>query len=194
MRRALDPSDNLRSVPGVGSVDTAQILGRLGDPSRFRWLASACSFSGLIPSFNGSHGGATKSGDALLREALFTPAGAARKIDPTLAQRYHRLMTEAGKHHSSGVCTIATTLLTRIVSCWRSGQPYVIRDLDGTVLTAEEVPRIVSARYTIDPHLRAQRRKTKPSEWTSRRNKESQSVPSTGPSDRKTTEVATDVV
>jgi len=198
MRRALDPADILRSVPGVGSVNAAQILGRLGDPARFRSLAGARSFSGLVPSLNssgrnGSHGGPTKSGDALLREALFTSADAARKIDPTLAQRYHRLMTEAGKHHNSALCTIATTLLTRIVSCWRSGELYVIRDVDGTVLTPAEGRGIVSARYAVSPRLRAQRRSTKPSEWTSRRSKESPGAPSTGPSTYDTREPVVDV-
>jgi len=198
MRSALDPTDILRSVPGVGSVNAAQILGRLGDPGRFRSLAGARSFSGLVPSLNssgrnGSHGGPTKSGDALLREALFTSADAARKIDPTLAQRYHRLMTVAGKHHNSALCHVSTALLTRIVSCWRSGEHYVIRDLDGAVLTPDEGRRIVSARYTVNPRLRAQRRTTKPSEWTSRRSKESQGAPSTGPSDRKPRDFVVDV-
>ena len=105
MRRALDPTDILRSVPGVGSINAAQILARLADPSRFRSLAGVRSYSGLVPSLNSSgrngiQGGPTKSGDALLREALFNSADVARKTDPTLAQRYHRLMTEAGKHHS----------------------------------------------------------------------------------------------
>jgi hypothetical protein len=27
-------------------------------------------------------------------------------------------MTEAGKHHNSALCHIATTLLTRIIACW----------------------------------------------------------------------------
>jgi transposase len=92
MLRAQDPEGILRSVPGVGAVNAAQILGRLGDPTRFRSLAGVRSFSGLVPSLdasgrNGRHGGPTKSGDALLRETLFMSADAARRIDPTLAQR-----------------------------------------------------------------------------------------------------------
>jgi len=198
MRRALDPDDILRSVPGVGSVNAAQILGRLGDPNRFRSLSGARSFSGLVPSLdssgrNGSHGGPTKSGDALLREALFTSADIARRIDPTLAQRYHRLMTEAGKHHNSALCNIAPTLLTRIVACWRSGEHYVIRDVDGTVLTTEEGRAIVTARYTVNPRLRARQRTTKPTEWTSRRIKESPGAPSTGPSAREVTDSVVDL-
>jgi transposase len=187
MRRALDPTDILRSVPGVGSINAAQILARLADPSRFRSLAGVRSYSGLVPSLNssgrnGAHGGPTKSGDALLREALFNSADVARKIDPTLAQRYHRLMTEAGKHHNSAVCSIAPALLTRIVACWRSGGHYVIRDVDGTAITPEEGRRIVAERYTVRPELRALRRTTKPTEWTSRRSKESLGAPSTGSS------------
>ncbi len=30
---------------------------------------------------------------------------------------------DAGKHHNSALCHIATTLLTRIVACWRTGRP-----------------------------------------------------------------------
>jgi transposase len=46
MRRALDPAAILRSVPGVGSVNAAQVLGPLGDPGRFRSLAGARSACG----------------------------------------------------------------------------------------------------------------------------------------------------
>jgi hypothetical protein len=107
---------------------------------RFASLAGVRSYSGLVPALDasgttGRAGGPTKRGDACLREALFNAADHARRIDPTLAKRYHRLMTEAGKHHNSAICTIAATLLTRLVACWRSGKPYVLRDLDGTVLS-----------------------------------------------------------
>lgn len=187
MLRALDPEGILRSVPGVGAVNAAQILSRLGDPTRFRSLSGARSFSGLVPSLsasgsNGRHGGPTKSGDAHLREALFMSADAARRIDPTLAQRYHRLMTVAGKHHNSALCHISTVLLTRIVSCWKSQEPYVLRDTDGSVITPEEGRRIIATRYTVSAELREQRRTTKKGEGTGRRSKESPGAPSTDPS------------
>src|SRR6266542_3678871 len=121
-----DPTGVLISAPGVGAVIGAQILGRLGDPSRFRSLAGLRSFSGLVPSLDasglkGQHGGPTKRGDACLREAIFMAADHARRIDPTLAARYHRLMVSAGKHHTSALCHVAATLLTRVVTCWRRG-------------------------------------------------------------------------
>ena len=124
--RAADPAGILTSAPGVAMITATAILGRLGDPNRFTSLAGARAFTGLVPildasGLNGRHGGPTKRGDAVLREALFMAAGQARRIDPTLAAKYHRLMTEAGKHHNSALCHIATTLLTRLIACWRAG-------------------------------------------------------------------------
>ena len=118
----------MTSAPGVGVINAAQILARLGDPARFRSLAGARSFTGLIPSLSasgtsGHHGPPTKSGDAPLREALFMAADQARRTDPTLAARYHRLMVHQGKHHNSALCHISTVLLTRIIACWRAARP-----------------------------------------------------------------------
>jgi transposase len=122
--RAADPTGILTSAPGVATITAAAILGRLGDPNRFTSLAGARACTGLVPildssGLTGRHGGPTKRGDAVLRQALFMAASQARRIDPTLAAKYHRLMTEAGKHHNSALCHIATTLLTRIIACWR---------------------------------------------------------------------------
>jgi hypothetical protein len=46
---------------------------------------------------NGHHGPSTKSGDAPLREALFMAADQGRRIDSTLAARYHRAHGGAGQ-------------------------------------------------------------------------------------------------
>jgi len=183
----VDPAGIMTSVPGVGRTNGAQILARLGDPNRFESLAGVRSFSGLVPSLNasgvnGRHGPPTKSGDAPLREALFIATNAARRVDPTLAARYHRLMVHEGKHHNSALCHVSTVLLTRIVACWRRGSHYVIRDLDGTPLMPDEGRRIVSERYRVSEELRALRRTTHGRTGTGRRSKESPSAPSTGPS------------
>jgi hypothetical protein len=85
-------------------------------------------------------------------------AGQARRIDPTLAAKYHRLIVEAGKHHNSALCHIATTLLTRIIACWRSGQHYQLRDVDGTPVTIEQARAIIAERYSIPNDLRARRK------------------------------------
>ena len=158
-----DPAGIMTSAPGVGVINAAQILARLGDPARFQSLAGARSFTGLIPSLtasgaSGHHGPPTKSGDAPLREALFMAADQARRTDPTLAARYHRLMVHQGKHHNSALCHISTALLTRIIACWRAGTPYQLRDTDGTPITPAQGRQIISQRYQISAELRAQRR------------------------------------
>lgn len=184
----VDPDGILQSVPGIGPVTAAVIAGRIGDPNRFTSLAAVRSFSGLVPSLNssgtsGAHGGPTKRGDALLRGALFTAADQARKLDPQIAAAYHRLMVTAGKHHTSATCTIAATLLTRAVACWRAGTPYVIRDVDGTELSTAEGRAVVNERHTVPPQVRSTRSRLG---GTGRRSKESPSAPSTGPSTHQT--------
>ncbi|MBA2698519.1 MAG: IS110 family transposase [Nocardioidaceae bacterium] len=93
--REIDPDGIIASVPGVGPVIGAVILGRIGDTSRFHLLAAARAFTGLVPTLDasgttGHHGGLSKRGDALLREALFLAANQARRLDPTLAAKYRR--------------------------------------------------------------------------------------------------------
>lgn len=181
-----DPDGILTSVPGVATINAAAILGRLGDPNRFDSLAGARAFTGLVPvldssGLTGRHGGPTKRGDAVLRQALFMAATQARRLDPTLAAKYHRLMVDAGKHHNSALCHIATTLLTRLVACWRAGQPYQLRDVDDTPVTPEQARAIITERYALPKDLRA-RRNTTHTARTGRRNKESPSAPSTDPS------------
>jgi hypothetical protein len=127
---------------------------------------------------SGRHGPPTKRGDALLREALFIAANQARRLDPTLAAKYHRLMVHSGKHHNSALCHIATTLLTRVAACWNSQTPYQLRDVDGRPVTKAEARAIIAERYQIPDEIRRARTTT----GTSRRSKESQRAPSTGPS------------
>lgn len=180
--RERDPRGIINSAPGVGPVTGAVILGRLGDPGRFRSLAAVRSFSGLVPSLDssgisGHHGGPTKHGDALLREALFISADQARRQDPTLAAKYHRLMVDSGKHHNTAICHIAAALLTRIAACWNANTPYELRDVDGTVVTLDQARAIIRARYTVPESLRRARTTTR----TSRRSKKSLHAPSTRP-------------
>jgi transposase len=177
-----DPAAIMTSIPGPGAVNAAQILARLGDPARFRSLAGARSFTGLVPSLtssgvNGRHGPPTKSGDAPLREALFLAADTARRTDPVLAARYYRLMIHQGKHHNSALCHISTALLTKIVACWRAGTPYQIRDVDGTPLTPAQGRAIVTARYHVGDDIRAQRRTSHHSTKAGRRHQESPGAP-----------------
>jgi len=70
-----------------------------------------------------------------------------------------RLMN-AGRHHDSAVCHVATVLLTRVAACLRTGQPYVIRDLDGTEVTKDQGRSIVTDHHQVDPQIRARNAST----------------------------------
>jgi hypothetical protein len=158
-----DPQHIALSTPGVGRVLAAQIIGRLGDPQRFTTLAAVRSYSGLVPRQNSSWlvnavGGPTKQGDACLREALFLAADQARRTDPTLASRYHRLMVENGKHHTSAVCSVAAVLLTRMAACLRKGELYALHDVDGTPISAQQGRAIVKERWFVPEEVRKARR------------------------------------
>ncbi len=67
--------------------------------------------------------------------------------------------------------------MTRIAACWRSGERYVLRDVDGRAITEAEGRAICAERYTIPPGVRAVRRRSSDAkvlkERTSRRKEES---------------------
>jgi hypothetical protein len=64
------------------------------------------------------------------------------------------------RHHNDAVIHLAAILLTRVVARWRDGVPYVIRDVDGTEITAEQGRAIVAEHHQIDPEIRKRRRTT----------------------------------
>jgi transposase len=158
-----DPKQIVRSAPGVGPVLAAGIRGRLGDPNRFANLASVRAFSGMVPGVDQSGNaqgqpGVTKQGDPGLRRDIWFAADLARHQDPQLAAKYYRLVVERRLHHSSAICHVATTLLTRIAACWRTGQHYIVRDVDGRPVDLAEARAIIAERYTIPPEARRRSR------------------------------------
>ena len=139
-----DPDGIVASAPGVGPAISAVIAGRLGNPHRFSSLAAIRAYTGLVPKVSQSgvskiESKITKAGDPLLREMLYTAADQARKVDPQLAAKYQRLMA-GDRHHGSAICHLATLLLTRIATCMRAGEPYDLRDVDGTAITETRGP------------------------------------------------------
>jgi transposase len=192
-----DPAGVVISTPGLGVTLAAGIVGRTGDLRRFDSLAGVRSFTGLVPKIDQSGvadttKGLTKTGDPGLRQALFLAADHARKVDPTLARRYHRLVVDQGKHHVSALCSIAAVLITRIAACWRNGERYILRDVDGRPISESEGREICAQRYKIPAEVRARRRNATTAKTlkagTSRRRKEStKAAPAAGPSPTETT-------
>jgi transposase len=159
----IDPQGLFMSMPGFGERTATTVAGRLGDAARFHNTAAVRSFIGMIPGTNQSGEAETrprltKSGDRLLRTALFLAADAARKQDPQLADIYLRQLNK-GSHHTKALCAVAAALASRLAAVLREGRPYEVRDLDGTVLSADTAKAIVSERFKVSLELRAARRK-----------------------------------
>lgn len=184
-----DPDGIVSSAPGVGPVTAAVVAGRIGDPHRFTSLAAIRAYSGLVPKVSQSgvgetHGGITKAGDPLLREMLFMAADHARLVDPQLAAKYIRLMS-GDRHRDSAVCHLAADLLTRIAACMRSGQHYVLRDVDGREITEAEGKQIVKTKYKVDQKQRVaaagRRMQQRRKQAAGRESQKSQSAPTSQP-------------
>ncbi len=83
--------------------------------------------------------------------------------------------------------------MTRIAACWRNGQLYELRDIDGRLITPEEGRQICADRYRIDPANRAARRNattSKKLKRAGRDNKKSLSAPVTSQPLHKATKAA----
>lgn len=195
-----DPEGIIASAPGVGPVTSSVIAGRIGDPHRFSSLAAIRAYSGLVPKVNQSglgetKPGITKAGDPLLREMLFMAADHARLVDPQIAAKYVRLMS-GDRHRDSAVCHLAADLLTRIATCWRNGQPYVIRDVDGREITEAEGRQIVKTKYKVDKQHRlnaaTRRMRERRKQAADRESQKSQGAPTSRPANTsiKTLEMA----
>lgn len=158
----IDPKGLFMSMPGFGERTATTVAGRLGDASRFRNAAAIRAFIGMIPGTDQSGEAEsrprlTKSGDRLLRTALFLVADSARKEDPQLAEIYLRQLNK-GSHHNKALCAIATALASRLAAVLREDRPYEVRDVDGTIVDVATAKEIAKERFKVSSELRAARR------------------------------------
>ena len=158
------PSDVLRTIPGIGIHLAPILVAVLQTPERFRSERHILGFCGLFPN-RVSSGGAerpgqkiTQSGNDRIKRALVLAADTARRFDPELAEVYCRLMTVRGHHHKQALCAVANRLANRIFRVLRTGQPYVLRDVDGRTIDLAEGRRVVAERYAVPDAVRASRR------------------------------------
>jgi transposase len=159
------PSNALRSIPGIGSTLAPVLFGALGNVQRFRNEDHLRGFCGMFPAASSSGGmdkpgqRLTKGGNDRVKRALYIAADVARKIDPDLAAVYWRLMVKKGHHHKQALCAVATRLVNRIYRVLKTGEPYVLRDQHGAVITAQEAKRLVITEFTVPIEVRQSRRK-----------------------------------
>jgi transposase len=163
----LHPSDNLRTIPGVGDHTAPIFLATIGDPARFRSQSSFANYCGIVPGANQSSDSEakglrmTKAGPAIMRWALFQAGYIGRSHDPQLACVYYREMVHHGKTHMQAMGAVMSHMSARVLAVLREDKPYVLRDIDGSSLSHEEAHKIILTKYQVPEEIRKQRRRRK---------------------------------
>lgn len=119
----------ITTIPGVGTVTGATILGEIGDISRFENPSQLVAFAGYDPSvfesgnFKGTKNHISKRGSRYLRWALFIAADRARMHDSVFKAFYEKKRAE-GKCYKVAVCAVARKLCNTIFAILRDNTPY----------------------------------------------------------------------
>lgn len=122
----------LTTIPGIGVVLAAAILGEIGDVNRFPELENLVAYAGIDPTvhesgqFEATEVHMSKRGSPYLRRALWLAASMARRYDPDLKAYYQKKKRE-GKHHNTVIGALCRKLLARIYVILQEERPYVVR-------------------------------------------------------------------
>lgn len=129
----LDKADQyLTTIPGIGVVLAATILGEIGDVNRFPELENLVAYAGIDPTvyrsgqFEAAEAHMSKRGSPNLRRALWLAANVARQHDPDLKAYYQKKKKE-GKHHNTVIGALCRKLLSRVYVILKEERPYVVR-------------------------------------------------------------------
>lgn len=127
----------LRSIPGVGELTAATILGEIGDINRFPSSKQLVAFAGLDPSvfqsgkFKSSNNKISKRGSSYLRKALYqaTVAGISKRskgiLNPVLYEYYSKKLAE-GKPSKVAIVATSSKLLRIIFGVLNNQQPFAM--------------------------------------------------------------------
>jgi transposase len=173
--RRIHPSRVLETLSGVGQDGAAVYASFIGDPERFASQRLFRGWSGMVPNSKqssqqeakGLH--ITQAGPELVKKYAYIDAETARRFDPQLAALYYDQMVHRGKHHNQALCAVATHLLDRVLAVLRHDQPYELRDVDGSPVTAKQAQTIIADRYTVPAEVRQRNNKQRRREQIERR-------------------------
>ena len=122
----------ITTVPGIGTVIAATILGEIGDISRFSNPSKLVAYAGIHVSVNQSgessstHNKMSKRGSPYLRKALFQAAFIAAYHDPVFKAFYDKKRAE-GKHHLTALGAVARKLCYTIHAILKNNTPYQLQ-------------------------------------------------------------------
>ncbi len=166
--RELHPSDNLRSIPGVGQITAPVFLATVGDPARFHNQSAFVNWTGVVPRTRQSSDveakglRMTKAGPAIMKWALFQAGDIGRRFDPQLASLYYREMVHHGKNHKQAMGAVMSHLAARVLAVLQENRAYELRDIQGNPLSRGEARRLILSNYQVPEEIRRERRRRNP--------------------------------
>lgn len=165
--RELHPSDNLRTIPGVGEHTAPVFVANIGDPARFPGQSEFANWTGVVPGAKQSSGTEskglrmTKAGPATMKWALYQAGQIGRRWDPQLASVYYRQMVYHGKNHKQAMGAVMSHMGARIFTVLREDRPYELKDTDGRSLGALAARALIMTKYHVPEDIRQARRKSR---------------------------------
>jgi hypothetical protein len=163
----IHPSNNLRTIPGVGEHTAPIFVANIGDPKRFNSQAQFANWTGVVPAAKQSSGieskglRMTKAGPATVKWALYQAAQIGRRWDPQLAAVYHRQMVFHGKNHKQAMGAVMSHIAARVFTVLREDRPYSLKDTDGNTLSMVAARDLIMEKYHVPEEIRQARRKAK---------------------------------
>ena len=97
----------IKTIPGIGSLNGAMIIGEIGDISRFNKPCQLLAYAGLDPSvyqsgnFTASKTRMSKRGSKLLRFALINAAWQTTLVNDTFKQYYDLKISQGRRHYNA---------------------------------------------------------------------------------------------
>jgi len=118
------------TIPGIGAVNAATILGEIGDISRFSHPSKLVAYAGLDATvsqsgeYSSTNNRISKRGSPYLRKAIWSAAFVASNHDPVFKAFYEKKRRE-GKHHLVAVGACARKMCNTIHAILKKNVPYV---------------------------------------------------------------------
>ena len=121
--------DLMQSIPGIGELTAAIVLGELQNLQRFSSARQMAAYTGLVPHVRQSgtslrgRGALSKLGASRLRKSLYYPALTALRHNPPL-MRFGARLRAAGKPNLVIIAAVMRKLVHQIFGVLKSGQPF----------------------------------------------------------------------
>jgi transposase len=163
----LHTSDNLRTIPGIGTQTAPVFMANIGDPTRFPSQSAFANWTGVVPGAKQSSETEskglrmTKAGPATMKWGLYQAGQIGRRWDPQLAAVYYQQMVYHGKNHKQAMGAVMSHLAARIIRVLREDRPYELRDTNGNPISKVEARELILAKYQVPLDIRQERRRSK---------------------------------